>query len=189
MNRTDLLEQIKKAMSESRFRHVLGVEEAALALARQYGCDEEQASLAALLHDYAKEAEDQVFLDLIDQHQLDPALKDWDNAIWHGLVGSYKVAADFAVTDSVILQAIQRHTVGAADMTVLDKVIYVADYIEPNRDFPGVNKARQLAAESLDKAVAYATAQTIIHLVQKGLPIYPQTLETYNAYRDFLKER
>ncbi|MGT2716743.1 bis(5'-nucleosyl)-tetraphosphatase (symmetrical) YqeK [Streptococcus respiraculi] len=187
-DREQLLEKISSAMSEKRFRHVLGVEEAALELARQYGCDEKKASLAALLHDYAKEVDDQVFLDLIDQYQLGEDLKVWGNNVWHGMVGSYKIRQDFGLNDSEILQAIERHTVGAAEMTLLDKVLYVADYIEPNRAFPGVDEARRLAKVSLEQAVAFETVHTVAHLVQKSIPIYPQTIETYNAYVGYLNQ-
>ncbi|WP_105124416.1 bis(5'-nucleosyl)-tetraphosphatase (symmetrical) YqeK [Streptococcus suis] len=187
-DRQALLEKIRVAMKPARFQHVLGVEEAALALADRYGCDSKKASLAALLHDYAKEVEDQVFLDLIAKYDLDKDLLNWDNNIWHGVVGAYKIAEDFGLEDEEIFQAIQRHTIGAGQMTLLDKVLYVADYIEPNRDFPGVDEARRIAKESLDKAVAYETAQTISYLAKKGIPIYPQTLETYNGYVVWLKE-
>ncbi|HFI0140170.1 TPA: bis(5'-nucleosyl)-tetraphosphatase (symmetrical) YqeK [Streptococcus suis] len=187
-DRQALLEKIRVAMNPARFQHVLGVEQAALALADRYGCDPKKASLAALLHDYAKEVEDQVFLDLIAKYDLDKDLLNWDNNIWHGVVGAYKIAEDFGLKDEEIFQAIQRHTVGAGQMTLLDKVLYVADYIEPNRDFPGVDEARRIAKESLDKAVAYETAQTISYLAKKGIPIYPQTLETYNGYVSYLKE-
>ncbi|MFA9414081.1 bis(5'-nucleosyl)-tetraphosphatase (symmetrical) YqeK [Streptococcus sp. E29BA] len=186
LSREALLRVIAEQMSEKRFRHVLGVERIALELADRYACDPVKASLAALLHDYAKEQPDSVFLDLIDRYQLNPTLKTWGNNVWHGLVGRYLITEQFGLTDEEILTAIARHTVGASDMTLLDKVIYVADYIEPGRDFPGVETARQLAAEDLDKAVAYETARTIEHLTYKGLPIYPQTLETYNAYVRYL---
>ncbi|MCL4898774.1 bis(5'-nucleosyl)-tetraphosphatase (symmetrical) YqeK [Streptococcus suis] len=187
-DRQALLEKIRVAMKPARFQHVLGVEQAALVLADQYGCDPKKASLAALLHDYAKEVEDQVFLDLIAKYDLDKDLLNWDNNIWHGVVGAYKIAEDFGLKDEEIFQAIQRHTIGAGQMTLLDKVLYVADYIEPNRNFPGVDEARRIAKESLDKAVAYETAQTISYLAKKGIPIYPQTLETYNGYVAWLKE-
>ncbi|MFI3086869.1 bis(5'-nucleosyl)-tetraphosphatase (symmetrical) YqeK [Streptococcus sp. 2022WUSS037] len=187
-DRQALLEKIRVAMKPARFQHVLGVEQTALALADQYGCDPKKASLAALLHDYAKEVEDQIFLDLIAKYDLDKDLLNWDNNIWHGVVGAYKIAEDFGLKDEEIFQAIQRHTIGAGQMTLLDKVLYVADYIEPNRDFPGVDEARRIAKESLDKAVAYETAQTISYLAKKGIPIYPQTLETYNGHVTYLKE-
>lgn len=182
LDRQVLLEKIAAQMSEKRFQHVLGVEQAALALAERYGADPIQASLAALLHDYAKEQVDAVFLDLIDRYQLDPDLKNWGNNIWHGLVGRYLIAEEFGLTDAAILQAIAVHTTGASEMSLLDKVLYVADYIEPGRDFPGVEVARELAQTDLDQAVAYETARTVAHLAGKGLPIYPKTLETYNSY-------
>lgn len=186
LSRQELLGKIAEQMSEKRFRHVLGVEKAALELAARYGCDPIKASLAALLHDYAKEQPDCLFLDLIDRYQLDPALKNWGNNVWHGLVGRYLIGEHFGISDEEILTAIARHTVGAADMTLLDKVLYVADYIEIGREFPGVETARDLAKEDLDKAVAYETARTIEHLARKNFPIYPQTLETYNAYVTYL---
>lgn len=106
---------------------------------------------------------------------MDPDLKKWGNNIWHGLVGAHLIAADFGLVDQEILQAIQRHTVGAGQMSLLDKVLYVADYIEPGRDFR-VTEARIIASQSLDQAVAFETAQTIAHLAKKGIPIHPQTL-------------
>ena len=94
------------------------------------------------------------------------------------MVGIYKIQEDLDLQDSEILRAIEIHTVGAGQMTDLDKVIYVADYIEHNRAFPGVDQAREIASLSLNKAVAYETARTVEHLARQGLPIYPQTLET-----------
>lgn len=188
VNREVLLEKIQSVMTDRRFQHVLGVEKTAIVLAEQYGCDVKKASIAALLHDYAKEMSDQVFYDLIAKYELDKELLNWNNNIWHGVVGTYKIIEDFALTDEEVIQAIQRHTVGAGQMTLLDKVLYVADYIEPNRDFPGVTEARRLADNSLDQAVAFATAQTIEFLARKRLPIYPQTIETYNAYIAYLVE-
>lgn len=175
-------------MSAKRFTHVLGVEAAAIALAERYGYDTEKAGLAGLLHDYAKEVPDQFFLDLIDKYQLDPDLKNWNNNVWHGLVGTYKIQEDLGLTDPEILRAIAIHTVGSHEMTTLDKIVYVADYIEHNRDFPLVEEARQVAEKSLDKAVAFETVHTVEHLAHKALPIYPQTIETYNAFCKYLKD-
>lgn len=186
-SREELLEKVAATMSEKRFKHVLGVEKAALELAEKYDCDKTKASLAALLHDYAKERDDAVFLEKIKQEGLDPDLKNWGNNIWHGVVGAYLIAEDFGLKDREILQAIQRHTIGADEMTLLDKVLYVADYIELGRDFPGVDEARAIARHNLDKAVAFETAQTVAHLAKKGIPIYPQTIGTYNAYIHYLK--
>ena len=187
-SREELLEKMVELLPEKRLTHCLGVERAAMELAQRFGVDVEKAGLAGLLHDYAKKLSDQEFLNLIDRYQLDPDLKKWGNNVWHGMVGIYKIKEDLDLKDPEILRAIEIHTVGASQMTDLDKVIYVADYIEHNRVFPGVDQAREIASLSLNKAVAYETARTVEHLAHQGFPIYPQTLETYNAYVHYLKE-
>ena len=187
-SREALLEKMAELLPEKRLTHCLGVERAAIELAQRFGVDTEKAGLAGLLHDYAKKLSDQEFLGLIDHYQLDPDLKNWGNNVWHGMVGIYKIQEDLGIEDAEILRAIEIHTVGSGTMSELDKVVYVADYIEHNRDFPGVDKARELAQRSLNQAVAYETARTVEHLAHKGMPIYPQTLETYNAFVGYLKE-
>lgn len=188
MSREALLAKMETVMPEKRLRHCLGVEKAARELAERFGLDVEKAGLAGLLHDYAKKVSDEEFLALIDKYQLDPNLKKWGNNVWHGMVGIYKIQEDLGIEDAEILRAIEIHTVGSSTMSELDKVVYVADYIEHNRDFPGVDKARELAQRSLNQAVAYETARTVEHLAHKGMPIYPQTLGTYNAFVGYLKE-
>ena len=187
-SREVLLEKMAELLPEKRLTHCLGVEREAIELAERFGVDTEKAGLAGLLHDYAKKLSDQEFLDLINRYQLDPDLKNWGNNVWHGMVGIYKIQEDLGIEDAEILRAIEIHTVGSSTMSELDKVVYVADYIEHNRDFPGVDKARELAQQSLNQAVAYETARTVEHLAHKGIPIYPQTLETYNAFVGYLKE-
>ncbi|MGT2887812.1 bis(5'-nucleosyl)-tetraphosphatase (symmetrical) YqeK [Streptococcus didelphis] len=187
-NRDQLLARIAEQMSSKRFEHVLGVEKAAIELAELYGYDKNKAGLAGLLHDYAKECPDKLFIDLINKYQLSSELLNWNNNVWHGMVGIYKLQEDLQLQDKEILRAIEIHTVGAAKMTLLDKILYVADYIEEGRDFPLVNQARQIAKESLDKAVAFETVHTVAYLASKAVPIYPQTLETYNAFCHHLKE-
>lgn len=188
IERAELLDKVAAVMSEKRFKHVLGVEKSAIELAERYGYDAEKAGLAGLIHDYAKELSDQEFLDLIDKYNLDPELKKWGNNVWHGMVGIYKIQEDLGVTNKEILRSIETHTVGSGDMSLLDKIIYVADYIEPGRRFPLVEEARVIAKESLDKAVAYETVHTVEHLAHQAFPIFPQTIETYNAYVGFMKD-
>ena len=152
-----LMQKVQMQMSERRFRHVLGVEETAVALAAKYGADEAKASIAALTHDYAKERPNDEFELIIRRDGFDLALLNYGNEIWHGLVGADIVQRELAIDDEEILQAIRVHTTGAAKMSLLDKIIYVADYIEPGRDFPGVKEAREIALVDLDAAVAYET--------------------------------
>ena len=179
-SREILMQKIQMRMSERRFKHVLGVEEMAIALAEKYGCSPEKASIAALTHDYAKERPDDEFILVIKRDGYDTALLDYGNAIWHGVVGA--VERELGITDEEILHAIRVHTTGAAKMSLLDKIIYVADYIEPGRVFPGVKEARELALIDLDEAVAFETKHTLAHLIEQEQQIYPKTIETYNRW-------
>lgn len=177
-----LIEQVKAHVSPKRWQHILGVEKSALELAKRYQVDLVQASSAALVHDYAKECSDEVFLEAIDTYQLDPELKQWTNEIWHGIVGAELIRRDLKIEDEAVLEAVRVHTTGAKEMSPLSQVLYVADYIEPNRQFPGVNEARELAKQDLTAAVAYETKHTLAFLIQKEVPIYPKTIETYNSW-------
>ncbi|HBL1284538.1 TPA: bis(5'-nucleosyl)-tetraphosphatase (symmetrical) YqeK [Enterococcus faecium] len=181
-SRENLMQKIQMRMSEQRFKHVLGVEETAVALAKKYGASPEKSSIAALTHDYAKERPDEEFKMVIVRDGFDPELLNYNNAIWHGLVGASFVERELGITDAEILHAIRVHTTGAAKMSLLDKIIYVADYIEPGRDFPGVQDARAIAWADLDEAVAFETKHTLAHLLAQEQQIYPKTIETYNYW-------
>ncbi|MDT2597504.1 bis(5'-nucleosyl)-tetraphosphatase (symmetrical) YqeK [Enterococcus dongliensis] len=184
MDREALMQAVQMRMSERRFTHVLGVEETAVALAKRFGGSIEKASIAALVHDYAKERTDEEFQLAIEQgpYENKTELLKYGNAIWHGLVGAYFVAQELTITDEEILDAIRLHTTGAAEMSLLAKIIYVADYIEPGRKFPGVEDARVIAFNDLDQAVAFETKHTLLHLIEGENLIYPKTLETYNRW-------
>lgn len=182
--REALMQAVQMRMSERRFKHVLGVEETAIALAERFGESPEKASIAALTHDYAKERSDEEFQLAIERGNYDnkAELLKYGNSIWHGLVGADFVARELNINDETILSAIRLHTTGAAEMSLLDKIIYVADYIEPGRDFPGVEDARVIAFSDLDQAVAFETKHTLAHLIEKETPVYPKTIETYNRW-------
>ena len=181
-SRKELIAKVKEQVSEKRFKHILGVEQAALELARANDYELEKASVAALVHDYAKERSDSEFKALIVQTGLEQDLLNWNNFIWHGVVGAEIIKKELKITDEEILNAVRRHTVGAKEMTMLDQIVYVADCIEPGRDFPGVDQARQLAAESLRAAVEFETKHTLLYLMNNDKTIYPAAILTYNAY-------
>lgn len=181
-SRKELIAKVKEQVSEKRFKHILGVEQAALELARANDYELEKASVAALVHDYAKERSEAEFKALIVQTGLEQDLLNWNNFIWHGVVGAEIIKKELKITDEEILNAVRRHTVGAKEMTTLDQIVYAADYIEPGRDFPGVDQARQLAAESLRAAVEFETKHTLLYLMNNNKTIYPAAILTYNAY-------
>lgn len=181
-NREMLMEKIQMRMSEKRFLHVLRVEEMAVTLAKKYDVSVEKASIAALAHDYAKERPDKEMADIILAQDFDKELLPYGNPIWHGIVGAYLVEKELGIHDLEILQAIRLHTTGAKNMTPLDKVIYVADYVETGRDFPGVETARSLALTDLDQAVGYEAKHTLLHLIESNAKVFPKSLETYNQW-------
>lgn len=180
-SRAELLNKMRQHLNEARLQHCLNVEQTAIKLVQQYNGDVNRAGLAGLIHDYAKQRSDTEFKQVIVQQHFDPVLLQYNNAIWHGIVGAYFIANELHIHDEQILNAVRRHTVGAPQMTTLDKIIFVADYIEPGRDFPGVAQARQLANTDLDAAVRFEICHTLEYLIQKQVAIYPGTLLTYNA--------
>lgn len=189
MNRKEALEIVKKQMHEKRYIHTIGVMETAIELARQYDVDENKAELAAIFHDYAKCRPIPEMEEIIKRENLPKDLLQHNKELWHAPVGAYLVEKEVGITDRDILQAISYHTSGHENMTMLDKVIYVADYIEPGRKFPGVDEARKLARENLDEALLFALKRTIQFLMEKNQTIYPLTFQTYNAVikEDFTK--
>lgn len=176
-----VISKMEATLSSKRLAHCRGVEKTAIAIAKRYDQNVTQAGLAGLLHDYAKERRPEEFRDMIRIKQLDRDLLNYGNAVWHGVVGAEFVRDELKVTDPGILQAIRHHTVGSPLMSVLDKIVFVADYVEPGRDFPGVEAARKALATSLDEAVSYELTQTLLFLIKHHRSIYPQTFMTYNA--------
>ena len=183
LSREELASQIASSMSAKRFKHVLGVEETAIQLADKYKVSTEAASIAALCHDYAKERSNQEMKELIiaDEH-LEENLLDYGSNIWHGPCAAEIVKKEFQLMDEDILNAIRYHTIGRSEMSLLEQVIYVADFIEPGRVFPGVEEARILASDNLQEAVTYETQHTLMHLIQTKKKIYPKAVATFNKW-------
>ena len=182
LTREELVERLQQALSKGRFEHVCRVEQTAIELARLYNVDVERASIAGLCHDYAKQRPDEDFIKLIHQRKMSPELLQYGNAIWHGVVGAELVKDELGVHDEDILNAIRQHTTGGQYMTKLAQIIYMADYIEPGRDFPGVEEARRITKTDLGAGVAYQTKHTLSYLIAAGQPVYPKTIDTYNAW-------
>ncbi|KIL44475.1 bis(5'-nucleosyl)-tetraphosphatase (symmetrical) YqeK [Jeotgalibacillus soli] len=180
MNRYEALTLVEGLLPEKRYKHTLGVVETAVALAKRYGANEEYAEMAAILHDMAKYHNRDEMKQLIQSEGMDPRLLLFHHELWHAPVGAHLATVLAGIHEREILDAIRYHTTGRANMTLVEKIIYVADYIEPGRKFSGVERVRELAHEDLEKALCRAVAQSIVFLIEKKQRIFPDTLECYN---------
>ncbi|WP_338451547.1 bis(5'-nucleosyl)-tetraphosphatase (symmetrical) YqeK [Niallia oryzisoli] len=180
MEREAALEIVQKQLTPHRYQHTLGVMETAVLLAKKYGVDEKKAELAAIFHDYAKFRDKEEMKSIIVEQKMDPELLEYNGELWHAPVGAYLAEKEAGVTDPEILDAIRYHTSGRPKMTKLEKVIYLADYIEPGRHFPGVEDVREIANQDLNQALIEAIKNTIVFLMKKNQRIFPLTFLTYN---------
>lgn len=185
MERDDYLAKIKPRMPKKRYIHTLGVMETAIELAKLYDEDPKRAETAAIIHDVAKYADIAWMKEMIEREQLDAELLGWNAEIMHGSVGAVVARDEFGVTDEDILNAIRYHTTGRAGMTKLEKIVYVADMIEPNRKFDGVKQLREIAKKDLDEAMRACVCHTLSFLIATRQQIYPLSIVCYN---DLMRE-
>lgn len=179
---TELERRVAARMTAKRFAHCQRTSAEAVKLAQRFGGDVLRAQVGGLVHDYAKQIPDEDFIAAIHAHHLPAALLDYGNAIWHGMVGIYFIEDELAIHDSAILQAVKEHTTGAPEMPLLSQIVYMADFIEPGRKFPGVDDARAVTQQSLPAGVLYQLSHELSYLVEKQEPIYPLTFTSYNAW-------
>lgn len=181
MDRETIIRAVQQQIPGQRWTHTIGVMESAVQLAERFGGDPEKAELAALLHDYAKFWPIERMRRWIVDEQLPSELLEYDKELWHAPVGAVAVQRDFQIEDEEVLDAIRYHTSGRERMTTLDKIVCLADYIEPGRDFPDVQQIRDLAQHSLDRALLAGFDSTIRFLLARGKRIFPLTISARNA--------
>ncbi|OAS85002.1 MULTISPECIES: bis(5'-nucleosyl)-tetraphosphatase (symmetrical) YqeK [Metabacillus] len=181
MEREVALKLVAEQITEHRYVHTIGVMETAVQLARYYGQDPKKAELAAIFHDYAKFRPKAEMKQIIEEQQMSKELLEHNSELWHAPVGAYLVEKEVGITDQDVLSAIKYHTSGRPNMTLLEKIIYVADYIEPGRHFPGVEEVRELAQSDLDLALIKSLQNTMMFLLKKNQAVYPDTFQTYNS--------
>ncbi|MHB1128123.1 MAG: bis(5'-nucleosyl)-tetraphosphatase (symmetrical) YqeK [Bacillota bacterium] len=174
-------DKLSSLLSEARYNHSLNVSETAVRLARVHGVDTMAAKIAGLFHDYARDFSDEKLVEIAEAHGLvSSEVELYQPMLLHAPVGAYLVREEFDIKEPEILQAIARHTVGAPKMTHLEKVIYIADMIEPEREFDGVENLRLLAYNDLDRAILQALDYTIDYVVRKQQLIHPQSVRARN---------
>ncbi|WP_054939563.1 bis(5'-nucleosyl)-tetraphosphatase (symmetrical) YqeK [Paenibacillus ihuae] len=188
-SREALIEAVSAQMPDKRWQHTLGVMETSVKLAKHYGSDPVQAETAAILHDVAKYWPVERMKEIIEQNGLSAELLQYDKQLWHAEVGVFVAQQEYGITDPEILGAIRYHTSGREGMSLLEKVVCLADYIEPGRDFPGVDEIRRLSKVSLEEALVAGFDSTISLLLQKRRIVFPLTMLARNDLVRILEDK
>lgn len=172
---------LTEKLDDYRLYHSECVSECAASLAEKYGADIEKAKLAGLLHDVMKNADKAEQLEYMEKSGEALNKVDLTNPkVWHQITGAAFLKSNGIITDEEILGAVRWHTTGKANMTLLEKIVYTADFISADRDYPDVGVVRKLADKSLEEAILYTSQYTVKKLVLNNLPIHPATVECYN---------
>lgn len=169
---------VVRLLNPNRVRHVLGCRDTAVELARRWGADENDAARAGMLHDITKALDGPLQLTVCQEYGkiLDAFSRKYPKTL-HALTGSLVAERIFGENPQVV-EAIRNHTTGRAEMGLLETIIYVADYMEPNRDFPGVEKLRELAFSDIYAALKLGLRMTLDHLARQGSEVSPETRQT-----------
>lgn len=177
--------ELKKQVNDKRFFHSLEVANIARELAIRFGADPEKSEIVGILHDYSKDLDKKELARIIQSsNKLPKDLLAYNDELWHGPVASLIIEDEFNITDEEIINSIRYHTSGRRNMSLIEKIICLADYIEPNRQFEGVDKIRILAEKDLDMALLATLDGTIRFLLEKKMKIYNLTLEARNCLID-----
>lgn len=169
-------------MNDKRYIHTLGVEQTAVELAKRFGESTEKASIAAILHDLAKFEPEEQMRELVLAHHLGDDLTSWGGEIMHGPIAAWRAKTELAISDEDVLNAMRYHTTGRANMSRLEQIIYIADMIEPNRKFDGVEQLREYAKQDVTMAMKACIKHSISFLIETEQPVHEQSVKCYNFY-------
>lgn len=183
MDYIDIVKTLKTTLKESRYIHSLSVSDTAVELAQRFNVDEQQAKLAGILHDCAREIPTSSLIDVAQKRQIKIGLiEEHQPILLHARLGAIMAQEKYGIDDNDILDAIRLHTTGSADMTDLAKIIYLADMVEPHRQYESVNRLRDLIKTSaLDTIMLNAFNDSLAFILQRGLMIHPQTILARNT--------
>jgi len=183
LDESTLICYLKENIDQKRLTHSLATAEEAVKLAKFYGADIEKAHVAGLLHDVAKGKCQYGLKKYADQYGIDIDDIELKNVeLIHGKLGAAMVKEHLDINDEDILSAIRWHTTGRAEMSLLEKIIYLADLIEPGRKFEGIETIRQVAYRDIDKAMLLALKQVMCFVRSKGFALHPNSVEAYNYF-------
>ncbi|MBB4825788.1 putative HD superfamily hydrolase involved in NAD metabolism [Sporosarcina luteola] len=178
----ELKREVDKRLPSKRAAHVFRVTETAAALADLYSIEVEKAEIAALCHDIAKAMDREQLQTILEENGMDRRYLSFHHELWHAPAGAIIAKKEFGITDEDVLHAIMYHTTGRKGMSDLEKVIYIADLIEPGRDFPGVEDLRLIAQISLEDAMKASISHTLQYLIGQQVAIHPDSVECYNDH-------
>ena len=177
----DYKQIIKSRMGEKRYIHSVNVAKQAVHLAKKYGADVQKAETAGILHDITKETPQKEQLQIIKNAGI--ILNETEMSapkLWHSISGAVFIENELGIKDPDILNAVRYHTTGRAGMSLLEKVIFIADFTGEERDYNGADEMKRLAEESLEKAMYMGLSFSISDLVARGLTVALPTVEAYN---------
>lgn len=176
--------KLKKELDEARYEHTIGVMDTSACLAMRYGCELQKALAAGLLHDCAKCIPNDRKLKLCKKYSVE--VTDFERnapCLLHAKLGACLAREEYDVEDPEILDAIASHTTGRPGMSLLDKIVFIADYIEPGRDrAPGLSEIRRLAFDNIDQALIRILTDTLAYLTESSQPIDPTTQAVLDYY-------
>lgn len=181
MNISKARELLKNNISPNLFTHSMGVEETALRLAAAYGVDGEKVSFSGLMHDYGKIFSNDILHRIAMENALVDDLTLQEPALLHAPVGAWLLKRDLGIDDGEILEAVRMHTTGVAGMSLLARIVYLADYIEPGRTCPGVKDIREIAFSDLDRAFLGAVNLTIKYVLEREKIVHPNSISFRNS--------
>lgn len=182
MEYQEIQNRVKEILPEKRYEHTLRVVEVAKHLAKVHGANEERAALAALVHDVCKPMDEVLMKKYVILHNLDVNLLDYPVEVLHGPVASAFIEEEFGVADEEVKLAVANHTFGRKHMTLLEKIIFIADYTDPQRKHPHLAEVTEVSQYDLDEAVRLAAKYTLVYLIDNDERIYPSLLDCYNYY-------
>lgn len=181
----EIVVSLRSRLTADRFVHSLNVADMARELARIYSYDEKKAYLAGLVHDCTKNTPPDEQLRIIKSGGIVlSALEMKNGKLWHALSGSVYIQSEYGIDDGDIISAVRYHTTGRADMTMLEKIIYVADLVSKERDYPGADELRMTAKGNLEKAVHEGAEFTVNRLTKLNAVIHPDTIKAMNYYKE-----
>lgn len=190
MNKAEYLSLIKDRMGQRRYIHSVNVAESAAELARRYGADEEKAEIAGILHDSCKEIPKDEMLQIMTRGGIIlDAVEKGTSKLWHPIAGSVYARDTLGIKDEDIINAIRYHTTGRAGMSLLEKVIFIADFISAERDYDGVDIMREKAFECLEDAMIFGLQFTITDLAKRKMTIHSNALACYNDVIMYLEKK